>query len=128
MHGEEIIYEMYCSAVTGRITQRWWNKKTDDEDCHEDMMQTSSIATTDTVPLGSMEQSSFDGDDITAASNEDNLSCLDERIDYELQEGFTERKLGYASFTSHTSYWRNQDLACFVLTKLYGLDRLDEMI
>nr|CAB3236623.1 phospholipase DDHD1-like [Phallusia mammillata] len=44
---------------------------------------------------------------------------LEERIDYELPEGFTERKLGYASFTSHTSYWTNQDLGMFLLTKLY---------
>lgn len=43
-----------------------------------------------------------------------------DRIDYELQEGFTERKLGYASFTSHTSYWTNQDLGMFVLLKVYG--------
>jgi len=93
-------------------------------------MQTSSVTAEEAgVPLGSMEQASFDEqhDNIcNPEEGEENLPCLDERIDYELQEGFTERKLGYASFTSHTSYWRNQDLACFVLTKLYGLDRLDQ--
>lgn len=36
------------------------------------------------------------------------------RIDYVLQESFTESKLGYAALTSHCSYWRNQDLAKFV--------------
>jgi len=43
---------------------------------------------------------------------------LVERIDYELPEGFTESKLGYASLTSHTSYWNNQDLAMFVMSRL----------
>ena len=46
------------------------------------------------------------------------LPELAERIDYELPEGFTESKLGYASLTSHTSYWNNQDLAMFIMTKL----------
>ena len=43
---------------------------------------------------------------------------LPERIDYELPESFTESKLGYASLTSHTSYWNNQDLAMFVMSQL----------
>ena len=104
-------------AVTGRITQGWWNKKS-----NENSFDEMSMSVTDTLPLGSMEQES-DGETTSV-----NMPSLDERIDYELQEGFTERKLGYASFTSHTSYWKNQDLACFVLTKLYGLDRLDQGI
>lgn len=45
---------------------------------------------------------------------------LVERIDYELPEGFTESKLGYASLTSHTSYWNNQDLAMFVMSQLHS--------
>ena len=52
--------------------------------------------------------------------DEVDVAQLDDRIDYELPEGFTERKLGYASLTSHTSYWNNQDLAMFVMTKLYS--------
>ena len=44
---------------------------------------------------------------------------LSERIDFELPEGFTESKLGYASLTSHTSYWNNQDLAMFVMSQLH---------
>ena len=43
---------------------------------------------------------------------------LARRLDYQLPAGFTERKLGYAAFTSHTSYWFNQDLASFVINQL----------
>ena len=49
---------------------------------------------------------------------ETTLPELVERIDYELPEGFTESKLGYASLTSHTSYWNNQDLAMFIMSQL----------
>ena len=107
------------SAVTGRIAQGWWNKKSSENSFDE----ISEAAASDTLPLGSMETEESVNDEDTSSNQ---LPCLDERIDYELQEGFTERKLGYASFTSHTSYWKNQDLAFFVLTKLYGLDRLDQ--
>lgn len=44
---------------------------------------------------------------------------LENRIDYELQEGFTESRLGYASFTSHTSYWGNNDVALFILMQIH---------
>lgn len=44
---------------------------------------------------------------------------LEYRLDYELQEGFTESKLGYASLTSHTSYWGNQDVALFLLMQIH---------
>ena len=49
---------------------------------------------------------------------EASLPELADRIDFELPEGFTESKLGYASLTSHTSYWNNQDLAMFIMTQL----------
>uniref|UniRef100_F7AL38 DDHD domain-containing protein n=1 Tax=Ciona intestinalis TaxID=7719 RepID=F7AL38_CIOIN len=55
---------------------------------------------------------------VDGEENKEEIS-LDTRLDYELQEGFTESKLGYASFTSHTSYWSNQDLSMFLLTELY---------
>ncbi|XP_076812132.1 phospholipase DDHD1-like [Clavelina lepadiformis] len=57
---------------------------------------------------------------IERREDEEDAAQLEDRIDYELPEGFTERKLGYASLTSHTSYWNNQDLAMFVMTKLYS--------
>nr|XP_039248679.1 phospholipase DDHD1-like [Styela clava] len=44
---------------------------------------------------------------------------LELRLDYELQEGFTESRLGYASITSHTSYWNSQDVALFVLMQIH---------
>ena len=43
---------------------------------------------------------------------------LSRRLDYQLPVGFTERKFGYAAFTSHTSYWFNQDLASFFINQL----------
>lgn len=48
-----------------------------------------------------------------------NALGLEYRLDYELLEGFTESRLGYASITSHTSYWNSQDVALFVLMQIH---------
>lgn len=65
-----------------------------------------------TLKNGSNEPISFES--ISGSSVQ-----LAHRLDYELQEGFTESRLGYASITSHTSYWGNQDVAFFVLMQIH---------
>merc|ERR1739838_660786 len=53
---------------------------------------------------------------------EGHADMLTFRMDYVLQEGMAESKLGYGALTSHSSYWRNQDLAYFVTKVLNNQD------